>query len=149
MRALAAALLLVLASCGGDPVSPDRAAYDVAIQQWVAIKPANGTYAMVQRVLCFCPFGATAYRVAVTGGIITQVTEAGSGTPVSSAEFSRFRTIDQLFAEIRDALAVKGRLRQAAYDPAQGYPVSVSLDPIQNAVDDEVQYVTDGLTLSR
>jgi hypothetical protein len=53
-----------------------------------------------------------------------------------------FRTVDQLFAQAREGLTREGVVQSMAFDATLGYPTTLSLDPIRNAVDDEVTYVT-------
>jgi hypothetical protein len=54
--------------------------------------------------------------------------------------FDAIATIGGLFDAIADALERPPASFSATYDPARGYPVCVDIDPIRNAVDEEVGY---------
>jgi len=142
MRVVLALSLLALVACGDDPVSPHVAALDEAEALWNRTKPASGSYSYDQQVMCFCPYGASTFRVTVTAGAITRVHDPQTASDLPANQFSRFRTVDQLFGEVRSALAKSGVLTTVEYHPTMGFPSKVSLDPVKNAVDDEVAYFT-------
>lgn len=144
-RALLPWLVAVgLLSACHDPVRPQSRDLDSAVARWSATRPANNSYQIDQRVSCFCIFGGNPFRVTVTSGTITRVVDLSNGQELDASQFSRFRTVDQLFAEVRSALQLPGTLRNVQYDAQRGYPTTVSLDPVKNAVDDEVAYITEG-----
>ncbi|MBL0169800.1 MAG: hypothetical protein IPP90_03575 [Gemmatimonadaceae bacterium] len=147
-RAFALALLLSLAgACGDDsPLAPQRAELAAARARWTSARPASNSYTMEQRVSCFCVTGATNFEVTVAAGTIVRARSLETGVEMRSAQFTMFRAVDQLFEEIRLALGVPGTLNSVEFDPATGYPTTVALDPIKQAVDDEVTYVTRHLT---
>jgi hypothetical protein len=70
------------------------------------------------------------------------VVDTQTGNELQRSEREWFRTIDQLFDAIRDASAKPGMLREVNYNSQYGYPTLVSLDPLPNAVDDEVAFRT-------
>lgn len=74
------------------------------------------------------------------GDTIIQVENPATGVALPASENARFRTVTQLFKEIRDAMKVPGTLLAVEYDPYFGLPTVVSLDPVKRAVDDEVTY---------
>ena len=142
MRAILALSLAALVACGDDAVSPQVAALDEAQALWNRTKPASNSYSYDQQVMCFCPYGASTFRVTVTAGAITRVHDPQANADLPSNQFSRFRTVDHLFDEVRSALTKSGVLTTVEYHPTMGFPSKVSLDPIKNAVDDEVAYFT-------
>ena len=105
IRAVLALSIAMLVACGDDPVSPQVAALEEAQAVWNRTKPASGSYSFDQQVMCFCPYGASTFRVTVTAGTITRVRDSQAATDLPPNEFSRFRTVDQLFGEVRAALA--------------------------------------------
>jgi hypothetical protein len=141
-RLLLLALTMLVSACHNDPASPAESDYRVAAARWQRMRPAGNSYRIDQQVSCFCIWGGNVYEVTVTNGVVTRAVDKQSSAVVATAELGRFRTIDQLFADVASALQVPGALRGASYDPQLGYPSSVSLDPIRNAADDEVLYFT-------
>lgn len=131
-----------LGACGDDPVSPQVDALAEAQALWNRTKPASNSYTYDQQVMCFCPYGAQTFRVTVTGGLITRVYDSQAAMDLPANQFSRFRTVQQLFDEVRLALSKSGVLTAVEYHPTMGFPSKVSLDPVRNAVDDEVAYFT-------
>jgi hypothetical protein len=142
MRAVIALSMAALVACADGPVSPQVVALDEAEALWNRTKPASASYSFDQQVMCFCPYGASTFRVTVTAGAITRVHDSQAAADLPANQFSRFRTVDQLFDEVRSALAKSGVLTTVEYHPTMGFPSKVSLDPVKNAVDDEVAYFT-------
>ena len=148
-RCLALALSLVMGvACGDDnPVSPERAALDAAQARWTSVRPAANSYAMEQRVSCFCPTRGTSFELTIQAGAVLRARNLGTGNDAPVDLLSMFRSVDQLFAEVREALARPGTLTKVEYDTQSGYPSTVSLDPIKQAIDDEVTYFTRSVIL--
>ncbi len=144
-RAFMVALLILIGGCGNDPLSPEQQAMDAALSTWTRTRPASNSYVMEQQVACFCPYGGTTFEVTVEGGTITKARSVGTGALVEPS-LSAFRTVDQLFSEARASLKA-GTLLAISFDSAIGFPTVVSIDPIRNAVDDEVSYQTKKVTL--
>jgi Family of unknown function (DUF6174) len=147
----ASGLLWGVAACsstsitgGGGGTTTD--AYSTAVALWNAKKPAGDRYVMVQRIVCFCVTSNTAYRVTVAGTTITSVVNDRTDAPLPATEWGNFRTVAQLFEAVRTATLRPGTLKLVEYDPTLGFPRTVSLDPILTAADDEVSYVTSGIS---
>lgn len=89
-------------------------------------------YRMVVDVRCFCPFN----------GPITVEVADGELRTVDPPDDHNYRgtalTVDAILDEIAAAQAEGDA--DVAYDPDLGYPVTADLDPILNAVDDEISY---------
>lgn len=130
-----------------QPPSPELVALNAAEARWQSARSASNSYSMQQQVSCFCPTGGTTFEVFVTNGVVSRARSVQTGADVQSALLTMFRTIDALFAEVRNALRVAGTLRSVVYDESAGFPTTVSLDPIRAAVDDEVIYLTRRVTL--
>lgn len=143
---------LLVSACGGSPSGPDgkgpgetlddrsatTAALSAARQRWQA--QATRDYAFTFRRSCFCPTDITApVRIQVAGGAIRSVTREDTGAAVPESEWSRYFTVDSLFAEIASALATAYEIR-ATYDSVRGYPREVYIDHVKLATDDEQRY---------
>lgn len=139
--------LMLLSACAHDPTSPEQNALNVAVAQWNSARSASNSYLMEQQVACFCPYGGTTFEVSVSAGVVVSARALNTNGVEGPVQLSSFRTVDQLFDEIRAALRKSGTLIALAFDPALGFPVTVSLDPVKNAIDDEVSYQTRKVTL--
>lgn len=73
---------------------------------------------------------------------------AGNGDPVDPSFAGLYPDIDGLFELIENALANGGEV-VVDYDDERGYPRSVSIDAIPQAVDDEFGYVVERLVVGR
>jgi hypothetical protein len=95
-------------------------------------------------VACFCAFSQRMpLAIEVQNGKVTSM-KYNDGTPVIDQEqkmFEQYGTIDALFNFTRESIAKADEI-QVQYDPKYGYPSSVKIDFIKNAVDDEL-----GLTI--
>lgn len=120
----------------GRPTPPDataRAALAAARARWAA--PAAYTFRV--RFTCMCPMGG-AWEVRVVDGVAVETT-AVDPRPLSGSLPAGFRTVEELFAELDRAL-VWAEAVAATYDAALGYPVSVDIDNITQAIDDELSW---------
>jgi len=147
MRLVAALLgMVLLVGACSDPTGPEEARLTAAQRRWEAARPSSNSYSMQQRVVCFCITGATPFQVTVTAGTITRAVNLTTGEPMSVALLTIFRTVNQLFTQAREGLTRDGVVKSMAFDATLGYPTTLSLDPIRDAIDDEVTYVTSNVT---
>ncbi|MCC6241857.1 MAG: hypothetical protein IT353_03405 [Gemmatimonadaceae bacterium] len=141
VRSIAVLAILLTVACK-DPTSPELSALAAAESRWRDAVPAGRPYTMQQRVACFCPTGGAYFTVRIVGGVVTTATNVQTGADAPTWVVPLLKTVPQLFDEIRRATATRGALVAVAYDPTLGYPTTVSLDPVKNAVDDEIAYET-------
>jgi hypothetical protein len=140
--AAVAAAATLLGGCGDDgPTGPAPSDLARAEARWNRAGIGDA-YTMRQRRACFCIDGAVTYEVTVRGGAIVAMRDPATGQTLPAERHQWFRTVRQLFDETRIALQRDGVLQEVVYDPSLGYPTRLSLDPIRNAADDEVLYVT-------
>jgi hypothetical protein len=143
---VAASLLAALAGCSDAPSGPGDD-LRAARRRWEATRPA--AYAFTFQRVCFCPTEITRPTVVtVRNGAVESLRYADDGAPVDGRYASLFPTIDGLFDAIDQALERPPASFDATYDADRGYPVRVDIDPIRDAVDEEVGYrVRDWRTL--
>ena len=129
--AVAGAVLLALTGCAGALVGADPSIREAAVAQ--ARWDAQGVddYVMDVDVGCFCAVGR--YRVVVRDGAVASVV-GSDGRP--SRGTGRV-TVDDMFALALD----DPHELTATYDPVLGYPLTMSVDPDENVIDEEVGYV--------
>ncbi|HEY1012968.1 MAG TPA: DUF6174 domain-containing protein [Herpetosiphonaceae bacterium] len=129
----------------GAPQTELRQRWD----QWRALKAAD--YDVVVEASCFCPPEYTSpVRIAVRGGVPGALTYVESGKPVADDQrewYARFDTVEKLFGLIDDAYVRKAARVTVSYDPARGYPTSVSIDYDERIADEELAVMVRSLEL--
>ena len=92
---------------------------------------------------CFCPFrDKMPLTVEVRDGQIVAMA-AADGTLVLDTDlnysfFAPYSTVDQLFTKLDQALHGGADSVTVTYDPTYGFPAEIQIDPIKNAMDDEL-----------
>ena len=134
-----AALIYVLAF--GMPGSSQADQLDANLQKWQAQDVAH--YRMKVNIGCFCPFfDRMPVTVEVRDGQVLSVTDS-QGQPVAADDPIRsfgnepLMTMPGIFAYAREALQTADETT-LSYDPTLGYPVSLNIDRIELAIDDEM-----------
>lgn len=126
--------ILLLVACSGSPTLPEdpaRTELDAARRLWQ--DAAHADYAFTYRRSCFCP--PFHIRVTVAGGSVTSIADL-VGDTLYVAPFPDY-TIAGLFDSIDEILDGDPDRFTAEYAPTTGIPLSVAVDQILNAVDDE------------
>jgi hypothetical protein len=93
-----------------------------------------GSYGLTVSYFCECPTGV--YELTIVDGKLAKVV-SGQKT-VDPARIEGFpTTVDAMFVQAEAALRRGGSI-EAAYDPLTGVPLKMFIDPIPNAIDDEL-----------
>ena len=88
---------------------------------------------------CFCIPTERAW-ITVSNGQVSSVILIATGQPPDSSSAAFYDvTIDEFFDELGNALAHASQVT-VSYDQALGYPRTIAIDYIANAVDDEISY---------
>jgi hypothetical protein len=115
-----------------SPVAPPDAELAAHHQAWMSRGIAS--YAWTISFGCECAINGPV-EVTVTGGVATAATM--DGRPVPLAQVSAFPlTVDAVYAKARAALDGGGTITPAW--GSGGLPTAILIDPIPNAVDDEL-----------
>jgi hypothetical protein len=148
MAGLTAISLLALGCSvtGPDDEENGLAGLTEAVQAWQASGISD--YELAMRRTCgeCLPVDALAVVVTVSGGE-KAVSLASNGEPVA-AQPRTYPDVDGLFDLIED-FALAGAHVEVDYDDELGFPRSISVDPVPDAVDDEFGYVIDDLIIGR
>ena len=119
-------------------------------QKWQAQNITH--YRMKVHIGCFCPFfDRMPVTVEVQDGKVLSVTDS-QGLPVAEDDPIRsfgnepLMTIPGIFAYAREALQTADETK-LSYDPALGYPVSLNIDRIKLAMDDELSVLVSDLEI--
>lgn len=142
------ALLLAISvpmaiGCSEGPTEMMRSDLDRAEARWASTY-GNASYTMVQQKSCFCivPTGA---KITVVNNVVTAGETLQATRPLTVQEQQYFMTVPQIFAYIRETLALKDARVDVTYDPVSGYPRTLSTDPYPAAADDELGITITGL----
>jgi len=141
-----AGALLVLTACGDGFLSSTRfvASLRAARARWES--RGIDSYELTVRRLCFCAF-VEPVRVKVLDGVIVSRTVVSSGEPVPEVYASSYPDVPGLFAIVEQA-SIDADEFDTDFDPDYGYPTEISIDWIENAVDDEVVYLAEAFAIT-
>jgi hypothetical protein len=137
---LAMSIILSLIACSGPAA---RSEYETNLAKWQ--DKAVGDYTYRISIGCFCPYmGQMPLTVVVHDGKAVSMKTADGSNPAQNAEsYRQVDTIDKLFGILAGAQASADEVK-VSYDPTYGYPQSIAIDYIKNAVDDETSYQVSG-----
>lgn len=151
LAAALAASLPVLAACGGDDTTADdpqttpSSGSSVPSGTPTTIEPTSYTYRL--QAICYCPLTAPVDVTVEDGEVVSAVwAKGGHGlTKGDDAPKTLWLTIDDILARAADP-----KVDDADVDWPEGadYPSRVAIDPIKNAMDDEVTYVIKDVSVS-
>lgn len=124
--------------------------YERALENWQSEKSSNYEFQFSKG--CFCPAlgkvlievrADTVYQVLVPGTREIVYVQIDEQTQIPALEYmpDYFHTISELFDVIKDARNQNAAKITTDFDPNLGYPLSIDIDYIKNAVDDEVSYL--------
>lgn len=136
-RLLLLGMTALLAACSylpGASLSPRDAALRALADhqaQWLAKGITNYAFTVARQ--CFCPSNDPV-DVSVVAGVATKVTRGGQ--PVAPLDVQGIpKTVPELFALVSAQPASAGMTVE--WDATFGFPSSIQVDPIANALDDE------------
>jgi hypothetical protein len=131
-------LIFLLSGCA-TPVHGD---FDHHRKKW---QEANIThYRFELSMVCFCAFrNRMPLRIEVLNGEIVAMFSA-DGDLIAAADqdcryFSRYATLDRLFAELQSGLNGQADQVTAIYHSVYGFPMRINMDRIKGAADDELE----------
>lgn len=149
MAMILAAAALLVAGCevfgipiGSPPARPAEAALAGARARWA--EAAIDDYQFTIQTICFCQQSVVGpFRVTVVDGVTTDIVNLEGGAVDADTRRAVPLTVDALFAKVAEALDRADSL-VVAYDDVFGFPTSIDIDWIVNAIDDETTFeVTD------
>lgn len=141
--------VLFLSSCGS--LLDDKKDNDFAKNKALWQKQGIENYSFTYSKYCFCPGLQKPATIVVKADTIHAVIDPETNEPIrdpQTQELMRvkfpnsFQTINELFEVIGNAREKADKLN-VEYNQKVGYPKSVEIDYIEEAVDDEVSYVLD------
>jgi hypothetical protein len=136
----AAILLFICAfsGCGLVKTGPQRD-LDVALSKWEQSNIKNYEYQL--RVNCFCPPNVTfPVIMKVSNGVNVSAEYAQEPKEITNDYFKQYDTIDKLFDVVQKSVDDKVASLIVEYDATYGYPRSITIDRIKDAIDDEIAF---------
>ena len=139
MSAKTAVGILILLFCG----CKDQISQPSPLDPYMRWR-SNGlhNYSIDQVRLCYCVMGGQTMRITVRSDTIESVRNLSDSSIVSFPISSYYRTVDSLFAVIRnpgtDSLVI-------TYNETYGYPETLDINPQLHPVDGGVLYQTSNL----
>ena len=121
---------------------------DSQLAQWQAQEFTS--YEMTLGIGCFCPFSdRMPLTVEVRDGRVVSVVDSQgqpvpADDPIRSYGNEQLMTVNGVFEYARDAIKNADETR-ISYDPALGFPASLSIDQIKMAMDDEMSVTITGV----
>jgi uncharacterized protein DUF6174 len=130
-------LSVLLSACGAVAFAGSE--YEQNLGLWEKQEISHYRYQL--SILCFCPFaGQMPLTIEVSDGNAISVTTADGSEPgPNSLSYEQVDTIDKLFATLAKAEAEADDV-QVTYDPTYGFPTTIAIDNIKDAIDDEISY---------
>jgi len=128
---------LLLAACSGI------IDYNQNLKKWQDAGIEHYRYSL--HIGCFCPFrNYMPLSIEVKDGEVVSMDRA-DGTPILSDNqtykiFEPYSTLDRLFAQLKAALTGGNDEVRVTYDSAYGFPDTIYIDRIKEAVDDEISF---------
>ena len=148
-RAFVAAVCLVAVS-GFVFARPDDARKRLAESRRKWSSKAIKDYQYDFQRICFCvPAYTKPVKITVREGAAVQIAHAGTGEAVDKTKYEIYYTVEQLFDYIQSAIDKKAHSVKVDYDAELGYPTSVEIDYIENAIDDEMRFKTGKLVVEK
>jgi hypothetical protein len=133
---------LLTIACDRSPLEVAKDDLAVAEARWTAAALRN--YDFQIRRSCFCG-SVPLIAVTVRNGVPTSAIDVDTGMPIDTAQFSDFLTVDRVFALLREYTDREPATFNATYDAQLGFPQQVYIDPVRNAVDEELSIVISAL----
>lgn len=113
-------------------------------QLWHSQKIAN--YQYIYQQVCFGPIPTNLpAKIVVKNNKIIEVTLLETEQSSEEIDLDSYKTIDQLFKIIEDAVSRNADKITVTYDPNLGYPTKIFIDYIELAADDEITYLASDL----
>jgi hypothetical protein len=127
-------LAVIVSACSGGALQSNREKWD---------SQAVSHYRFNLSIGCFCPYHEIMpLTVEVKDGQVVSLTDV-NGQPVREefrANFEEAATVERLFAIAEEAASGGADEIKVEYDATYGFPSSISIDYIKEAMDDEISY---------
>lgn len=144
MRPILAALLVAASACAKSPTGLADDELRSAHQRWASANVRDYSYHL--NLSCFCALEPGGYDIVVRAGAFVSAKVTLTGAAADTSWIRSYITIDRAFTRMNEYIAQKPSSFSASYDGQLGYPLTMSVDPVRNAVDEEMSFTITGFT---
>jgi hypothetical protein len=129
-------LALVLAACTTGASNE----YNQNLEKWKQTNISHYRYTL--SISCFCAFTQDMpLTIEVQNDEVVSISKQ-DGTQVETSDpayetYTAYSTIDQVFIQLQSALTEADEVK-VTYDATHGFPLTIAIDQIKNATDDEL-----------
>lgn len=103
-------------------------------------------YTMRGSAQCFCILGGREVEIDVAGGRVTRVRLAETGAEVPSELRASYRSVEELFDLVDEAIRNDAHRLEVTYDAQRGFPTQLWIDWSDRIADEEYGFRTSTLT---
>ena len=135
IRIFLVSLCFFFPACSDDGVSPVNLEHRML---WESLGIHH--YTVDQQRQCFCVYGGRTVQVIVRADTIASISSVDTLQP--PIQSGPYLSVDSLFGFIEWARAFTDAKIEVSYNEEYGYPELIFFDPLPNAIDDEIAYVT-------
>jgi hypothetical protein len=138
-------LTVILTACSGRASTE----FDKNLAKWQDAKVTHYRYTLF--IGCFCAFTEDMpVTIEVNNGEIVSITSTNGNAinpgdaPYESVKY--YADMDLLFNQLKDSLDKADKV-EMTYDPTYGFPTSIAIDQVEQAVDDELYITVDNFEI--
>lgn len=130
---------LAVMSCGNSGRSVEST---ISGPRMLWAKHATSSYVIEQTRICFCVDAGYYVQVTVVNNEIVKGIHLEDSTLLVEEDFRPYKTVEELFGFIDEAVRKKPAVLRVTYDPIYGYPRSIFVDKNLDMADEEIGYKT-------
>ena len=127
----------LLSGCGSGSADAPIEQSDLTRSQTQWRRSGIRSYRYTLQRSCFCLPTNTPVVIEVRDGVPFSI-KTPSGDSVDPTPFTAYDTIDEIFIAIQSVLDTPHGVAKVTYNALLGYPLTAVLDPLPDAVDDEL-----------
>lgn len=134
-------IFFVLTSCAATQsnITNTTAELETHRKIWQAQNISDYEYTFNK--MCFCPPPANVpVKVLVKNNSVNRIFNLETNQPIDNPDLTFYQSIDRLFEFIEEAIQKGADKIDVNYDKNLGYPISISIDYLEMAADDEVSF---------
>ncbi len=128
---------ILLSGCSNGSAAAPLEQADLLLNQAQWTSSGIQSYRFTLQRSCFCSLNNTPVVIEVRNGVPLSIKKP-SGDSVDPTPFATYDTIEEIFARVQSVLDTPRGVAKVTYNALLGYPVTVTLDPLPDAVDDEL-----------
>ncbi len=130
----------LFAGCVDEAANIEKSPLESNYEKWKSLEIND--YSITQQHTCFCIHGGIKAIVIVRGNKIVNIQNSEGGVEIRQELWQYYKTVDQLFETLNNAVLNKPHSLKVEYDSVFGFPNKFFVDPNQQMADEEYGYIT-------